>query len=190
MLIRKIFLFLFLLPLSTVALADYKIGLMADVGMFTLEDPETSGSQRGDYIGAAITGSYPLKWRGQSVLSGVGYLTGSSSASTTNVGQKYSGYYVFSRWQIRTPISRNLPEMYSFFGAKYMHTKHKDRHTVYEGYLKDSFDDREVNALEFTMGASYKLKHESGSSSIPSFYIDFPLSGKIMLFGLSYQYEF
>lgn len=190
MLFRNILFSLLLLPLSNTALADYKMGLMADVGFFTIEDPETTGTQRGDYISAAITGSYPLKWRGHSVLTGVGYLTGSADASESKVGQNYSGYYVFSRWQARTPISRSLPEVYSFFGAKYMHTKHKDRHTVYEGYLKDSFDDRNNNALMFTMGASYKFNHANNSNSVPSFYIDFPLSGKTMLFGLSYQYEF
>lgn len=184
------YLLLILLTIPFTAFADYKVGLMADFGFLMLDDPDGENSQRGNFVGVGITGKYPLKWRGQNVLSGIGYLQGSSSASATDVGQNYSGYYAFSRWQIRTPLARNFPDAYSFIGAKYMSTKHKDRHTVYEGYLKDRFNDRSVNAFDLSMGFSYQIKHASGASSIPSLYVDVPLSGKIMLIGASYQYEF
>jgi len=170
--------------------ADFKFGFAADYGVVALDDPEGDGKQTGIFYGAALTGNYPLKWRDTSLVSGIGYMAGSSDASETDVGQDLAGYYVFSRFQTRSPLSRALPNLYSYIGAKFIGTTHKKRHTVYQGYIKEEFSNRDNSAFNLGVGLGYKFEHKGGRQSIPSFYFDAPITGKMLLVGLQYQFEF
>lgn len=186
MLFRTLIVFL-LFPLAAFA-ADFKTGLSADLGIVSIDDPD--GSVTTNYIGAAITGNYPLKWRDTSIVSGLGYLQGSADASESEVGQDFSGYYVFSRYQQRLAFTRSLPSLYGYAGAKFTSTTHDKRHTAYQGFLKDSLKDRDVNNLTVNLGLGYRFTHNQGRTSTPSFYIDIPVSGDLTFFGIQYQFEF
>lgn len=176
-----------LFPLSAFA-ADFKTGLSADLGLVSLDDPE--GNVTANYASAAITGNYPLKWRDTSIVSGLGYLRGSADAGEGEVGQDFSGYYVFSRYQQRLALTRAFPSLYGFAGAKFTSVTHKKRHTVYQGYLKDEFKNRDTNTVTANFGAGYRFTHGKGRTSTPSFYIDIPVSGDLAFVGVQYHFEF
>lgn len=174
---------------SAVFAADFRFGLSADLGLVTVDDPD-GDTKAGTYLGAAITGNYPLKWRGTSLVSGLGYIQGSSDASDKEIGQDFNGYYVFSRFQKRLAFSRSMQNLQAYGGLKFLSTKHTERHTVYQGYLLNKYKDREVNNINLNAGLGYQLSHQNGSQSTPSVYFDAPLSGDIFLIGFQYQYEF
>lgn len=186
---RILFLLFFIYPFAAFA-DDFTFGLAADVGMVSIDDPEANGRQLGIYQAFSITGNYPLKRRDTSVVSGIGYLVGSSDASETDVGQDLAGYYIFSRFQTRLPLTRSLPNLYSYLGAKYTNSSHKGRYTVYQGYLKDGFNNRDVNTVSVGGGLGYRFQHENGRQSTPSIYLELPISGDLMFFGFQYQFEF
>lgn len=183
---RALLLAFLFLPLA--ALADFRWGAAGEAGHMTFEDPE--GDNAGFYIGAAVTGAFDLRRRGQRIVSGVGYLSSSGDASASDVGQNVTGYYLFSRWERRTPIFRSAPESYFYVGGKVLQTTHTDRHTIEDGYLKESFEDREATGVNLTLGASYELSHGRSSASIPSLFLDLPISGGNMIFGMFYQFNF
>lgn len=183
---HKIAIFLTLISLPAIAL-DY--GLSGALSVASYDDPD--GKNTGTLKSLDLNTSFDLRRRGQRVVGGVGLLRGGADAGPDEVNINMSGYYVYSEYERRFPLSRTLSETWLSVGGRFSVYDYSTRYTQTEdGYLKEAFDDRSEQSLEVIGRAGYQFYHRGNVKSFPAVYVTYPITGSVATYGLSYRVSF
>lgn len=183
---RKIAIFLTLISLPVAAL-DY--GLSGAFSVASYDDPD--GKNTGTLKSLDLNTSYNLRRRGQRVVGGVGLLRGGADAGPDEVNINMSGYYVYSEYERRFPLSRTLSETWVAVGGRFSVYDYLTRYTqTDDGFLKEAFEDRSEQSLEVVGRAGYQFYHGGTARSFPAVYFTYPITGSVATYGISYRVSF